>query len=239
MSRRADLESAWLRCQAEVASSCQRHGRNVDDVTVIAVTKGHSIDDIALLADIGVTDIGESRDDEARMKFAALHERGLRWHCIGQVQTNKARNVATWADVVHSVDRTRLVTALARAVPDAKLLDVLIQVDATPTLTPNAQSDTTPTSVGRGGVDREHVRELAADVAREPSLRLRGVMTVAPLDGDAATAFDTVARVWSQLRGEYPLASVYSAGMSGDFDLAIAAGATHLRIGSAILGSRP
>lgn len=226
MSRAEQLRDDWQRIHAQVADSCLRYGRDPASVTVIAVTKGYPFSDIADLAAIGAKDVGESRDDEARRKHDLGSGLGLTWHCIGQVQTNKAAKVAAWADVVHSVDRLRLATALSAAMLPGRRLDVLIQVN------------TGDVGSGRGGAAPADVERLADEVAGLPGLRLAGLMTVAPLHTDPRAGFLEVSGMLTRLQQSHPEASMLSAGMSEDFDSAIAAGATHLRIGTAILGSR-
>lgn len=233
MDRGEELAHAWQAVTAEVAESCQRHRRSPDDVTIIAVTKGFPASDVVHLASAGVTDVGESRDQEARVKREQVRAAGadaLRWHAIGQVQTNKAAHVAHWADMVHSVDRARLVNALAAAADAADPLSVLVQVRGLARSTKNAD--------GRAGVAPDELADLVDLVLSHPTLALRGLMTVAELEQPAREQFDAVAQMWGALRSHVPGADVFSAGMSGDFDAAIAAGATHLRIGTAILGSR-
>jgi hypothetical protein len=218
---------------AQVNESCVRHARDAESVDVIAVTKGFPASDVIALAGIGVSDFGESRDQEAREKRAAVESAGVksrRWHAIGQVQTNKAKNVAAWADLVHSVDRLRLVHALEAAVPVDHRLDVLIQV--------RTDVDGAIGEPGRAGISLGEWRGLADAVLASAHLRLRGVMTVAYPAGPARPQFERIAHVWAELKSMEPDATIFSAGMSGDFDAAISAGATHLRIGTAILGTR-
>ena len=237
---------------AHVAQSCERHGRNSDEVTIIAVTKGFPASDVQFLAEIGVTDIGESRDQEAAPKHSELQTLELRWHCIGQVQTNKVRSIVEWADVIQSVDRLRLVHRLSETVPNGHMMDVLIQVSLDTDRNGHIAGGNPNGSVkapevgelrrvphdGRGGVQEADVSELVAAVVADSRLRLAGLMTVAPLGVDPRAYFTNVGRVLAKIRETVPSATMFSAGMSGDFDAAIAAGATHLRIGSAILGSR-
>jgi uncharacterized pyridoxal phosphate-containing UPF0001 family protein len=156
---------------------------------------------------------------------------GLRWHFVGQLQTNKARSVAGYADVVHSIDRVRLVEALdAGAARHDRRLDALVQVDLDP--------DPAPGST-RAGCSPEDVDRLAEQVAAAEGLRLRGVMAVAPLDADPVPAFAKLAEIAARVRLVDPSATWVSAGMSGDLEQAVESGATHVRIGSAVLGSRP
>lgn len=200
--------------------------RDVADITRIVVTKFHPAALVAELHTLGVRDVGENRQQELTAKRAELAGiPDLTWHFIGQAQTNKARAVRAAADAVHSVDRARIADALDAA-DGAAPLDVLLQVNLT--------DDT-----GRGGVAPEGVEELAAHVAGRPSLRLRGVMAVAPLDEEPARAFERLRACADAVRAVVPDARWISAGMTGDFPEAIAMGATHLRIGSAITGPRP
>jgi hypothetical protein len=179
-----------------------------------------------------VREVGESRDQEAGPKAAALAGQDLRWHFVGQLQRNKARSVARYADVVHCVDRTRLVPALDAGAADAQReLDVLVQVD----LGGSSHDPGAP----RGGAAPQDTRDVAAAVVAAPQLRLRGLMAVAPRGEDPAVAFDRLAALSARLRAEHPDATWLSAGMSADLEQAVAAGATHLRVGSAVLGSRP
>ncbi|MBU6212940.1 MAG: YggS family pyridoxal phosphate-dependent enzyme [Actinomycetales bacterium] len=223
------LRRSWQDVAEQVKASCRRHGRAPGDVTVIAVTKGFPASDVVALAGLGVTDVGESRDGEARLKKAQVEAAGLTaltWHAIGQVQTNKAVSVAHWADLVHAVDRLRLVAALASA---GASRDVLIQVRA---------GGADHRGDGRAGAAPADVAEIAEAVEASGRLRLRGVMVVAEPGEPARPQFERVAEVWARLRAGRRDIDIFSAGMSGDFDDAIAAGATHLRIGTAILGGR-
>lgn len=209
----------------------QRIAATGTEPTLVVVTKFFPASDVAALHSLGVEDIGESRDQEASAKVAELAESGARparVHFIGQVQTNKAASVARYADVVHSVDRARLVTALDKGARNAgRRLDILLQVDL------EAES------TGRGGVAPEGLMELAEVASRAECLTLKGVMAVAPLGADPVDAFGTLADLHARMRRAYPSATWMSAGMSGDLEAAIAAGATHVRVGSAILGGRP
>lgn len=226
-----DLRERLAEVDARIADAARTAGRDPGSLTRIVVTKFHPVSLIAELHALGVRDVGENRQQE----FTAKHDdetvaglAGLRWHFIGQGQTNKARAIRAAADVVHSVDRVRLADALDRAGDTAgPPLDVLLQVNLT--------SDT-----GRGGVEPGAVEELVTHIAASaPTLRVRGVMGVAPLDEPPAAAFARLAAAGEAVRGVVPDAGWISAGMTGDFTEAIAAGATHLRIGSAITGPRP
>ncbi|MFL6054550.1 MAG: YggS family pyridoxal phosphate-dependent enzyme [Actinoallomurus sp.] len=225
-SREDQLAANLAAVRERVAKASAAVGRSADEVTVIAVTKTFSASDVRLLAGLGVTDIAENRDQEAAAKAAECSDLPLRWHFVGQLQTNKARSVVSYSDVVHSVDRERLVTALSRAAIDAdRSVRCLVQV---------ALDD----AEGRGGVRPDGVAALADAIAAAPGLTLGGLMAVAPLDGDPAAAFGRLAEVAAVLRATHPGADMISAGMSGDMAEAIACGATHVRVGTALLGGR-
>jgi len=224
LSRREELAANLADVRARVARACEMAGRSADDVTVIAVTKTWPASDAALLRDLGVTDLGENRDQEAAPKAAAVT--GVRWHFVGRLQTNKARSVASYADVVHAVDREHLVDALAAGAARAgREVEALVQVSL----------DGDP---DRGGARPEEVPALVERIAGAKGLRLGGVMAVAPLGLLPAAAFGRLAQVAAAVRAVHPEATTISAGMSGDLEDAIAAGATHVRVGSAILGAR-
>lgn len=239
--RRSEVSAGLDTVRRRIETACRDAGRDPAEVRLVAVTKFFPASDVALLAGLGVSDVGESRDQEAVAKVADLPPQvraALTLHFVGQLQTNKARSVARYADVVHSVDRERLVGALDRAAGAAQeagertaYLDVLVQVD----LAEGARA-------GRGGAPPGQVPALAERVACCAHLRLRGVMAVAPAGLDAqgsAAAFERLLECAAQVRAVEPEAVHVSAGMSGDLELAVAAGATHLRVGTAILGSRP
>jgi pyridoxal phosphate enzyme (YggS family) len=226
-ARRAELAAGLARVQARTAAACAAAGRDPAELTLVVVTKTYPAGDLALLADLGVRDVGENRDQEAVAKHEACADLGLRWHFIGQLQSNKARSVVAYADLVHSVDRLSLVTALDRAADRRdRRLDCLVQVSL----------DGDPQ---RGGIPIDQLASLAQAVAASARLRLRGVMAVAPLDADPLRAFAVLPELLDRVRRYSPQADVISAGMSGDLEAAVTSGATHLRVGSAILGSRP
>ena len=225
MTRREQLAASLAALEGRLAAACTAAGRDRASVTVVAVTKTHSVEDVALLAGLGVTDVGENRDQEAAAKAAALPD--LRWHFVGGLQTNKARSVTAYADVVHSLDRPALAAALsAGAVRAQRTVDVLLQVSL----------DGDP---ARGGALPGDLDALAEQVAGAPGLRLAGVMAVAPRDVDPAAAFSELAALSRRLRVQHPGAVHISAGMSGDLEQAVACGATYVRVGTALLGPRP
>jgi pyridoxal phosphate enzyme (YggS family) len=229
-SRQQEISSALEQVHARIERARLAAHRS-DPVALVVVTKTFPATDVDVLADLGVGDVAENRDQEARAKHDASSPAGQarRWHMIGQLQRNKANSVARWADVVESVDRLELVAPLGRAaVAAGRELDVLVQVSLDPE--PGA---------GRGGADPGLVPALAEALAGEPALRLRGVMAVAPHPGDPGEAFERLRLVSERLRADHPEATVISAGMSGDLEEAVAHGATQVRIGGAVLGQRP
>ncbi len=207
--------------------SARAVGRSPAEITRIVVTKFHPASLVTELYGLGVRDVGENRQQEFSAKAEEIGPLdGLRWHFIGQAQTKKARAIRAAASVVHSVDREKLADALDRAGEGLPPLDVLVQVNLTE-------------DPGRGGVAPGDLERLAEHVAGCETLALRGVMAVAPLDVEPASAFATLAGYAERVRSVVPTATWMSAGMTADFAEAIAAGATHLRIGSAITGPRP
>ncbi len=226
--RREQLRSALAATQRRIAVAAGACGRDPAAITLIVVTKTFPGSDVELLADLGVRDVGENRHPEARNKAAEVRA-DLTWHFVGALQTNKAQAVARYADVVHSVDRTRLVDALSQGAHSAgRILDCFVQVS----LDPPSEAR------GRSGAPPAQVPALADHVAGASGLRLQGVMAVAPMGAEAAGAFDRLVDSAAQVRAAHPGASAVSAGMSDDLEAAVAAGATHVRIGRAILGER-
>ncbi|MEV7621069.1 YggS family pyridoxal phosphate-dependent enzyme [Microbacterium sp. NPDC089321] len=221
-----DLSARLSAIDERIADAARRAGREQEEITRIVVTKFHPASLVRELHELGVADVGENRQQEMSAKRAALDDVDVRWHFIGQAQTNKAAAIRRDSDVVHSVDRVKLADALHRVDADGDPLDVLVQVNLTEDL-------------GRGGSTLSDAEALAEHVLQLPSLRLRGVMAVAPLDEEPARAFERLRGVADRIRALAPAATWISAGMTGDFEAAIDAGATHLRIGSAITGPRP
>ena len=236
VDRKAELAANLAEVEARIAAACRAAGRARDEVKLIAVTKTFPASDAALLADLGVTDLGENRDQDAgpkTLEVAELRpEASLRWHMVGRLQRNKARSVAGWAHEVQSLDSARLADALAKAVRAARdagirdePLDVLIQ----------ASLDDDPE---RGGCPLDELGALAEHVTHMAELRFRGLMAVAPLGADPAEAFERLARAGERLRKDHPNAADVSAGMSHDLEQAITHGSTCVRVGTALLGGR-
>ncbi|MDN5381556.1 YggS family pyridoxal phosphate-dependent enzyme [Streptomyces sp. LB8] len=233
--RRDELAANLAKVERRIADACAAAGRSREEVTLVVVTKTYPASDVRILSELGVRHVAENRDQEAAPKAAECADLPLTWHFVGQLQTNKVRSVVGYADVVQSVDRARLVTALSKeAVRAGREVGCLIQVAL----------DAGERDRGeRGGVAPEGVEELADLVARSEGLRLDGLMTVAPLTGEYAgrqrAAFERLMDLSTDLRRAHPAATMVSAGMSGDLEDAVAAGATHVRVGTAVLGVRP
>jgi hypothetical protein len=239
--RRAALAGHLAAVRARIGAACAAAGRAEGDLTLIAVTKTYPASDVLALASLGLCEFGENRDQEAAPKAAAVAAAGqpVSWHFIGQLQTNMARGVARYADVVHSVDRVRLVRALgAGARAAGRTLDCLVQVSLDPADASEAAPGPSEPAQERGGVPPAGIGAVAAAIEAEEGLTLRGLMAVAPLGADPAAAFAPLRRLSQEVRGVRPDAAVISAGMSGDLEAAILNGATHLRIGTALLGNR-
>jgi pyridoxal phosphate enzyme (YggS family) len=209
--------------RAAVADAAAIAGRSPGEITTVVVTKFHPASLVRELADLGVRDIGENRHQDAAPKAAELTDLDLTWHFIGQLQSNKVRAVLDYATVIQSIDRASIVTAIAAA---GKPVDAFIQLNLTD-------------DPRRGGVVAADLAALVEDVLAVPSIRLRGLMAVAPLDEEPRRAFEMVRKASARMLAQAPQASALSMGMSGDFREAILEGATHLRIGTAITGKRP
>jgi uncharacterized pyridoxal phosphate-containing UPF0001 family protein len=270
--RRAQLAANLDEVRGRIARACSAAGRDPGAVTLVAITKTYPPSDVRLLAELGVTDVGENKDQVAAAKAAAVPA-SLRWHFVGQLQRNKAKSVVRYADVVESVDSLRLVAALSRAAVTHRTspLDVLIQVSldgdlsrggaiasadyslsapsplpsasSIPSVNVSSRSALIPASSDISGFpespDGERdLSRVAEAVAAADGLRLGGVMAVAPIGWDPDRAFANLATLAAGLRGRYPGATAVSAGMSGDLEAAIRHGATHVRIGTSLLGMR-
>lgn len=233
--RKDELAANLAKVEERIAAACAAAGRERDEVTLIVVTKTYPASDVRLLSELGVRHVAENKDQDAAPKAAECAELPLRWHFVGQLQTNKVRSVVGYADVVQSVDRARLVTALSKeAVRAGREVGCLLQVALDAGASERGE---------RGGVAPGGVEELAALVAGSQALRLDGLMTVAPLTGEYAgrqrEAFGRLMDLSTDLRRAHPAATMVSAGMSADLEEAVAAGATHVRVGTAVLGVRP
>ncbi|MEU6805558.1 YggS family pyridoxal phosphate-dependent enzyme [Streptomyces neyagawaensis] len=233
--RKAQLAANLAKVEGRIAAACAAAGRKREEVTLIVVTKTYPASDVRILSELGVRHVAENKDQDAAPKAAECSDLPLLWHFVGQLQTNKVRSVVRYADLVQSVDRSRLVTALSKeAVRVGREVGCLIQVAL----------DADESGRGaRGGVGPDGIAELADLLADSPGVRLDGLMTVAPLTGEYAgrqrEAFGRLMDLSTDLRRAHPAANMVSAGMSADLEEAVAAGATHVRVGTAVLGVRP
>ncbi|SNQ45655.1 conserved hypothetical protein [Frankia canadensis] len=262
-ARRAGLTGRLERVRERIDAAARAAGRDPARLTLIAVSKTYPAEDVVMLHTLGLRDFAENREQEAGPKVN-LVTRGLaagpagpvgpvaggsgpfgaadgpRWHFVGQLQRNKARSVLRWADWVQSVDRPGLVGVLSRLAVERGLpLSVCLQVSLGIRSATDGSDTAGVAGSGRGGIDPGGLPDLADLVAEAPGLELRGVMAVAPRGEPARSAFELLRKVSNRLVADHPEATVISAGMSGDLEAAIAEGATHLRIGTALFGERP
>ncbi len=226
----SDLAQRYNQIVEQVAAAAAACGKKASDTTLVVVTKNHPPQLVFDLIALGARDFGENRDQEASPKakeVLASSSEQMRWHFIGQLQTNKVRSVLDYADSIHSLDRESLLVELRkRTVGRAKALGVFIQVNLTE-------------DPARGGVRVDDLDGFASKVLESEGLRLEGLMGVGGLDKDPEIEFDRLAKLSVKLQGIAPEAKSLSMGMSSDFEVAIGYGATHLRIGTAITGKRP
>lgn len=245
MDRKSELAGNLELVERKILSALQISGRDRSEVTLIVVTKNFPESDIEILYELGVRNFGENRDQEARAKVRAIEQitnkdySDIRWHFQGQLQSNKLGSIASWADMVHSVDQLRHLRGLSDgAKKHGRKVQVLIQLS----LEPIAANHPPHGASGRAGTDLSGAFEILATFRRErenlPGISLVGVMAVAPLDHNPQQAFKLLQGQFRELSSSYPELVLLSAGMSGDFEAALLAGATHVRIGSSILGSR-
>ena len=244
VDRAAQLAANLAAVRERISAACAAAGRPAGGVALVAVTKFRPAADVLHLLSLGQRVFGENRDQEASAKAAEVaaeyaakftdtaSDPKPEWHFIGQLQTNKVKSVVSYADVVESVDRLALVTALDKAAVRAeRTIRCFVQV--------NLDAEAVRDGSGRGGAHPDEVLRIAEEVAGSAALTLSGLMAVAPLGAPPAPAFERLAALAAELRGVHPDAVSLSAGMSGDLEAAVAVGATHVRIGSALLGGRP
>lgn len=228
-SRLSDIQSNLEIIQSRINKACSAAGRDISEITLIAVTKTYPASDVDLLKQLGIENVGENRDQEASSKKSEVKNH-FKWHFIGQLQSNKAKSVVNYADLIHSVDRWSLAKEIQKSAQGInKVQPVLIQVDLD-------QSGPDPT---RGGIWPAELNELAASINQASHLELKGLMSVAPLGENPEQAFARLKEIRVAFLKDNPGAQILSAGMSEDLEAAILHGATHLRIGSALLGERP
>ena len=220
-SRYDEIAHNLERVRNQIKIAAESSNRTYDDITLIAVTKTFPVSDVHILASLDVHHYGENRDSDASPKAAAVPGT---WHFQGQIQSNKLKSIASWANVIHSLDEIRHIQALDKVA--IHRIGVFLQVSLD-----GAQ--------GRGGAATADLSALADSVMNSTHLDLMGLMAVAPLDESSDQAFEKLATIHDGFKASYPMATSLSAGMSNDFESAISHGATHIRVGSSILGSRP
>jgi pyridoxal phosphate enzyme (YggS family) len=232
--RRREIADRLHQVTDRITAACAAAGRPPDQVHLIAVTKTFPASDVLHLAALGVADVGENRDQEAAGKAAAVSAAGvdLRWHFVGRLQRNKCRSVVRYADWVHSVDSVRLAAALGAAAAAAdRTVEALVQV--------SLDGDPTRGGAVLAGPSEVDLARVTDAVASAVGVRLAGLMAVAPIDWEPEAAFARLAEIAHKVRVNHPTATVLSAGMSGDLEAAVRYGATHIRIGTALLSQRP
>ena len=228
-NRLSEIQGNLDRIQNRISKACSAVGRNISEITLIAVTKTYPASDVDLLKQLGIENVGENRDQEAASKKSEVKNE-FKWHFIGQLQSNKAKSVVNYAELIHSVDRWSLAKEIQKSAQGInKIQPVLIQVDL----------DQTGPDPTRGGIWPAELSELASSISQASHLDLKGLMSVAPLGENPELAFARLNEIRVGFLKEHPQAQILSAGMSDDLEAAILHGATHLRIGSALLGERP
>lgn len=224
MSRKDQILSNLESVKEKISAAAQAAGRSPSEITLIAVTKTFPVSDLEILYELGVRNFGENRDQEAAPKVGVLPA-DITWHFQGGIQSNKLKSISNWASVIHSVDKFKYAQMISQF-SVGKTKEIFIQVSL----------DTLPQS--REGVDPADLIQLAEQIMSLPNLEVKGLMAVAPLDQPTEQAFVRLQQIQQKFIQLYPAASSLSSGMSGDYELAISLGATHVRIGSSILGNR-
>lgn len=225
LDRKTELSRSLTDVRNRASAAATKASRKPEDVTLVVVTKTYPVSDVEILHGLGVTDFGENRSAEGLEKSSLIHGH---WHFQGQIQSNKIAAISSWAQTVHSLDDLSHVAKIDRAVGEisGKRLRVFIQL--------SLDGD-----ASRAGVSGDELMTLGHAVISTKHLDLAGLMVVPPVQAEPERAFSEVAAIAANFRREFPMAQSLSAGMSGDYEIAIAHGATHIRVGSQILGTRP
>ena len=217
------LSKSVASVQERAHQAAKSAGRNPNEITLIAVTKTYPVSDVEILASLGLNHFGENRDSEGVEKAAAVEGT---WHFQGQIQSKKLKSIASWASVIHSLDNLEHLEKLSKVLENSqKVIDVFIQL--------SLDGDSR-----RGGVIAQSLAPLAEFVSNDATMNLLGLMCVPPVEADVDQAFTSIASAHQSFLKDYPEAIYLSAGMSSDFETAIKYGATHIRVGSEILGQR-
>jgi pyridoxal phosphate enzyme (YggS family) len=223
-AREIEIAQALKTVEDRIAAAATKAGRARNEITLIAVTKTYPASDVEILRNLGVQNFGENRSEEGVAKSALVSGT---WHFQGQVQSRKLRDIASWATYIHSLDSADHIEKLSRIATEiGKEISIFLQLSL----------DGAP---GRGGVVASELRALADSVANLQQIKLVGLMCVPPVELEHERAFSEIADIHQGFLANFPTANFLSAGMSSDYEVAITHGATHLRVGSQILGSRP
>ena len=220
MNRYLEIERNLHDVRERISKAATHSGREVSELTLIAVTKNFPVSDIEILMKLGISNFGENRDSEAVSKAAAV--KGT-WHFQGQIQSNKLKSICSWSQVIHSLDDLRHFKMIEKYATHPLQIFLQVNLDG---------------AKNRGGAEIQELFALAQAIEANSLHNLAGLMAVAPLGGNPNVAFSRLRQMHSDFLKDFPEATALSAGMSSDFEEAISHGATHLRIGSQILGSR-
>ena len=224
MNRPAQIASNLKQVNENIAKAVKNAGRSIDEITLIVVTKTFPLSDLEILYELGLREFGENRDQEAVEKVDKLPN-DIKWHFHGGIQSNKLKSRATWASCIHSFDQLKYAQIISdQNIPIAKPIFIQLSLDEPPE--------------SRGGVDPAKLFDLALSIEKLPGVSLQGLMAVAPLTSPLSDSFARLRAIQDEFKAVYKNATYLSAGMSGDYEMAISYGATHLRIGSSILGNR-
>ena len=224
MNRPEQIAANLKQVNENIASAAKKAGRSIDEITLIVVTKTFPLSDLEILYELGLREFGEDRDQEAVEKVDKLPN-DIKWHFQGGIKSNKLKSIATWASCIHSVDQLKYAQIISdQNIPIAKPIFIQLSLDEPPE--------------SRGGVDPAKLFDLALSIEKLPGVSLQGLMAVAPLTSPLSDSFARLRAIQDEFKAVYKNATYLSAGMSGDYEMAISYGATHLRIGSSILGNR-
>ena len=224
MSRVDEISANLEKVNEQIKLAAASANRLSEDITLVVVTKTFPVSDIEILYSLGIRDFGENRDQEASAKIGLL-PKDVRWHFQGQIQSNKLKSITSWASYIHSVDQLKYAQMISDySAGNKKPIFMQVSLDKPP------QS--------RSGVNPSELLELAGAISALPGIRLQGLMAVAPVNSPAEQAFAELEDIRSDFLSTFPDAKSLSIGMSGDYQIAIKYGATHIRIGSSILGIR-
>ena len=224
MNRTDEISKNLAQVKQRIADAAKKSHRSIDEITLIVVTKTFPLSDLEILYSLGVREFGENRDQEAAVKVGQLPA-DINWHFQGGIQSNKLKSITSWASCIHSVDQLKYAKIISEnSAGESKSIFIQVSLDQPPE--------------SRGGVDPQKLINLAKEIEQLPNISIIGLMAVAPVDGDQRGAFVRLQGISNDFKASFETAKSLSAGMSGDYEMALEYGATHLRIGSSILGNR-